>query len=111
MGVDTFIARGEHLRAMQKNGLTLETPKGTLHVSHARFVAEPTEVGDCDVVIFAVKAYDIEVVAAPLKLLVESGATIISVLNGVDHQDRIGAVVGADRVDGPSLSRSPPMPR
>ena len=24
----TFIARGAHLRAMQKDGLTLETPKG-----------------------------------------------------------------------------------
>jgi 2-dehydropantoate 2-reductase len=57
-------------------------------------------VGDCDVVLFAVKAYDIEAAAAPLKPLVDRGATIISVLNGVDHQDRIGAVVGADRVLG-----------
>ena len=35
----TFIARGAHLRAMQKDGLTLETPKGALHVTNARFVA------------------------------------------------------------------------
>lgn len=100
-GMDvTFSARGEHLRAMQKNGLTLETPKGALHVNNARFVAEPTEVGECDVALFAVKADDIEAAAAPLKLLVDAGATIISVLNGVDHQDRIGAVVGADPVLG-----------
>jgi 2-dehydropantoate 2-reductase len=100
-GLDvTFIARGAHLQAMQKSGLTLETPKGTLQVDHARFVADPCEVGDCDVVLFAVKAYDIEAAAAPLKPLVDRGATIISVLNGVDHQDRIGAVVGADYVLG-----------
>ena len=100
-GLDvTFIARGEHLRAMQKNGLTLETPKGSLHVGNARFVANPAEVDGCDVVLFAVKAYDIEAAAAPLKPLVDAGATIISVLNGVDHQDRIGAVVGSDRVLG-----------
>ena len=100
-GMDvTFIARGEHLRAMQKNGLTLETPKGSLHVGNARFVADPAEVDECDVVLFAVKAYDIEAAAAPLKPLVDAGATIISVLNGVDHQDRIGAVVGSDRVLG-----------
>ena len=100
-GMDvTFIARGEHLRAMQKNGLTLETPKGALHVKNARFVADPAEVGDCNVVLFAVKAYDIENAAAPLKPLVTRGATVISVLNGVDHQDRIGAVLGADRVLG-----------
>ena len=96
----TFIARGEHLRAMQKNGLALETPKVTLHVANARFVADPANVGPCDVVLFAVKAYDIEAAAAPLKPLVEAGATLISVLNGVDHQDRIGAVLGPGRVLG-----------
>ena len=96
----TFIARGEHLRAKQEHGLTLETPKGTLHVNNARFVAEPGEVGPCDIVLFAVKAYDIEAAAKPLKPLVDAGATIVSVLNGVDHQDRIGAVLGANSVIG-----------
>ena len=96
----TFIARGEHLRAMQKNGLTLDTPTGSLRVTKARFVAEPAEVGLCDMVLFAVKAYDIEAAAAPLKPLVDAGATVVSVLNGVDHQDRIGVLLGADRVLG-----------
>lgn len=96
----TFVARGDHLRALQAGGLTLETPKGTLKVERARFVATPAEVEGCDVVLFAVKAYDIEAAAAPLKPLVEAGACIVSVLNGVDHQDRIGRVVGAGHVLG-----------
>ena len=96
----TFIARGAHLAAMQANGLTLETPKGTLEVRNARFVAEPGDAGPCDVVLFAVKAYDIEAAAMPLKPLVGAGSTVISVLNGVDHQDRIGAVLGAQNVIG-----------
>lgn len=96
----TFVARGEHLRALQAGGLTLETPQGTLKVDGVRFVATPAEVGGCDVVLFAVKAYDIEAAAAPLKPLVEAGACIVSVLNGVDHQDRIGRVVGAGHVLG-----------
>ena len=96
----TFIARGAHLAAMQANGLTLETPKGTLDVKQARFVSDPAEVGECDVVLFAVKAYDIEAAAAPLKPLVGAGSTVISVLNGVDHQDRIGAVLGSANVIG-----------
>lgn len=99
----TFIARGEHLRAMQQNGLTLETPKGALRVTNARFVTDPVDAassGACDVVLFAVKAYDIEAAAASLKPLVNAGSTVISVLNGVDHQDRIGAVLGAANVIG-----------
>ena len=96
----TFIARGAHLAAMQANGLTLETPKGTLEVRNARFVAEPGDAGPCDVVLFAVKAYAIEAAAMPLKPLVGAGSTVISVLNGVDHQDRIGAVLGQQNVIG-----------
>ena len=91
----TFIARGEHLQAMRATGLRLETPKASLQVNNARFVAEPGEAGACDVVLFAVKAYDIEAAAALLKPLVDGGATVVSVLNGVDHQDRIAAVLGA----------------
>ena len=96
----TFIARGEHLRVMQEHGLKLETPKGVLEVKRARFVEDPAAVGPCDTVLFAVKAYDIEQAATPLAVLTESGATVISVLNGVDHQDRIGKVLGPDRVLG-----------
>ncbi len=96
----TFVARGEHLRAMQAGGLTLETPKGALKVDGARFVSTPAEVGACDVILFAVKAYDIEAAAAPLKPLVDAGACIVSVLNGVDHQERIASVVGAGHVLG-----------
>lgn len=96
----TFIARGAHLAAMREHGLVLETPKGRLAVDTARFVEHPSEAGSCDVVLFAVKAYDIESAAASLKPLVDGGACVVSVLNGVDHQDRIASVLGAGSVLG-----------
>ena len=96
----TFIARGAHLAAMREQGLVLETPRGRLAVDGARFVEQASEVGPCDVVLFAVKAYDIEVAAAPLKPLVDGGACVVSVLNGVDHQDRLASVLGAGSVLG-----------
>ena len=91
----TFIARGPHLAAMREHGLALETPKGRLAVDNARFIEHPSEAGSCDVVLFAVKAFDIESAAAPLKPLVDGGACVVSVLNGVDHQERIASVLGA----------------
>ena len=96
----TFIARGAHLAAMREHGLVLDTPKGRLAVDTARFVEHPSEAGSCDVVLFAVKAYDLESAAAPLKPLVDGGACVVSVLNGVDHQDRIASVLGAGSVLG-----------
>ena len=96
----TFIARGAHLAAMRQRGLVLDTPNGRLVVDSARCVEQPSEVGRCDVVLFAVKAYDIEAAAAPLKPLIDGGACVVSVLNGVDHQDRIASVLGAGSVLG-----------
>ena len=96
----TFIARGVHLAAMRERGLVLETPNGRLAVDSVRFVEQPSEVGSCDVVLFAVKAYDIEAAAAPLKPLIDGGACAVSVLIGVDHQDRIASVLGAGSVLG-----------
>lgn len=96
----TFIARGAHLAAMRERGLALETPGGRLMVDRARFVESAAEAAPCEVVLFAVKAYDIEAAAAPMKPLVEGGACVVSVLNGVDHQDRIASVLGAGSVLG-----------
>ncbi|MGB7182051.1 MAG: ketopantoate reductase family protein [Burkholderiaceae bacterium] len=96
----TFIARGPHLAAMREHGLVLETPKGRLVVDKARFVEQPVQAGVCDLVLFAVKAYDIESAAAPLKPLVDGGAFVVSVLNGVDHQDRIATLLGKSSVLG-----------
>lgn len=95
-----FVARGEHLAAMRAQGLVLETPQGRWTVDRARFVGQVSEAGPCDVVLFAVKAYDIEAAAAPLKPLVDGGACVVSVLNGVDHQDRLAAVLGPGSVLG-----------
>lgn len=96
----TFIARGRHLAAMREQGLVLDTSKGRMRVDSARFVDDPSEAGPCDVVLFAVKAYDIESAAAPLKPLVDGGACVVSVLNGVDHQDRIASILGPGNVLG-----------
>jgi 2-dehydropantoate 2-reductase len=96
----TFVARGAHLAAMRERGLRLDTPQGRLVVDGARFAEHPSEAGACDVVLFAVKAYDIETAAAPLKPLVDNGACVVSVLNGVDHQDRLAAVLGTGSVLG-----------
>jgi 2-dehydropantoate 2-reductase len=96
----TFIARGAHGQALRERGLVLDTPRGRLQINGARCVPHAAEAGPCEVVLFAVKAYDIEAAAAPLRPLVEGGACVVSVLNGVDHQDRIASVLGAGNVLG-----------
>jgi 2-dehydropantoate 2-reductase len=95
----TFIARGAHLDAMRQHGLRLEGPRGDFTVT-ARVTDTPAEIGAVDVVLFCVKQYDAESAAQLIKPLVSGSGVCISLMNGVDGQDRLAPILGADRVMG-----------
>jgi 2-dehydropantoate 2-reductase len=93
-----FIARGEHLRAIQARGLSLVGPAGEAHIAAARASADPGTLDPVDVVLFCVKLFDTEDAAQAIKPLLAKGGVCITLQNGVDGAQRIGAVVGHERV-------------
>jgi 2-dehydropantoate 2-reductase len=94
----TFVARGAHLEAMQKNGLRLDSEIGSQHLNPVKAVADAREIAAADAVIFAVKMRDTESAAESLRLLAAKGATIFTFQNGVESGQRIGRIVGAGKV-------------
>lgn len=79
-----FVARGEHLRQIQKRGLTVI--KGDIE-----FIAEPylatadaTQIGIADYIIISTKSYDLNVILSGLKPCIDDHTIIISLLNGVE---------------------------
>ena len=99
----TFIARGAHLEALRHDGLTLVTQEGERSTHPVRAVATPEEVGPVDVVLFLVKSYDTDGAAARLAPLLTPETAVVSLQNGIDNEDRIAAVIGADHVLGGSV--------
>jgi 2-dehydropantoate 2-reductase len=95
----TFIARGRHLEALRSKGLALKSAAGdaTLKV---KAVEDPAEAGTADVVLFAVKLWDTETAAERIRPLVAGGGVVIPFQNGVESIERIGAVLGRERVMG-----------
>jgi 2-dehydropantoate 2-reductase len=96
----SFIARGEHLRAIRTRGLRVESPLGDLHVQGAKATSEPGDVGEVDVVLFAVKLWDTEVAAGAARPLVGASTRVLTLQNGVDSVERLQPILGADRVVG-----------
>ncbi len=96
----TFIARGAHLKAIQKNGLQIKSIHGDFSISPAKAVADPTEVGIVDFALVCVKTYDTESVAQTMLPLIGAQTTVLSLQNGIDAAERIGAVIGLDHVIG-----------
>lgn len=94
----TFVARGAHLDAMRTNGLKLDSDLGALHLQPVKVAANAREIGAADAIIFAVKLRDTEDAADGLKHLTAKGASIFTFQNGVESAERIGEVVGRDKV-------------
>ena len=94
-----FIARGRHLEALRSRGLSLRSPAGDALV-RVRAIEQPAEAGEVDVVLFAVKLWDTESAAEQLRPLVARGAVVIPFQNGVESVERIGVVLGRERVLG-----------
>ncbi|MEE2803671.1 MAG: 2-dehydropantoate 2-reductase [Pseudomonadota bacterium] len=99
-----FIARGSHLTAIQSNGLKVFSPIGDIHLSNPLASSDPTEIGPVDVVIVAVKTWQIPDVAAAIGPLIQDNTIVIPFLNGVEAADQLAKVVGDEKVFG-GLSR------
>jgi 2-dehydropantoate 2-reductase len=95
-----FIARGAHLAAIQKNGLTIESVHGDLHLPKPNVTDDPASVGPVDIVLFAVKLWDTEKAAEQTRPLVGASTRVITLQNGVDSVERIAPILGADRTIG-----------
>jgi 2-dehydropantoate 2-reductase len=77
-GLDvSFIARGEHLRSTQKNGLRVKSIQGDLEI-HSRFTSNPETVGPVDLILFCVKSPDTEDAAKSLAPLMSGNTTVMS---------------------------------
>jgi 2-dehydropantoate 2-reductase len=96
----TFVARGAHLAAMRANGLAIESEDESIHLAKVNATDDPRTIGRVDIVLFAVKLWDTESAARSLLPIVGPQTGIISFQNGVQKDDVLRTVFGADAVMG-----------
>jgi 2-dehydropantoate 2-reductase len=96
----TFIARGEHLRAIQRKGLTVDSLNGGFVIDPAKATDDVNKVGAVDLVIVCVKAWQVPEAAGAMKLMVGPKTTVLPLQNGVDAVGQLTAELGPDRVIG-----------
>ncbi|ALG82170.1 2-dehydropantoate 2-reductase [Halanaeroarchaeum sulfurireducens] len=95
----TLIARGDHLAALQSEGLRVDSVAGDTSVD-VPATDDPASVGPVDYVVFTVKAYDTHDAAADLDPLVGPETTVLSFQNGVDNERWLAEEVGESHVAG-----------
>ncbi len=80
----TFIARGPHLAAMQKNGVTLVSGGDRVTV-HPRCVADTAEAGVQDYVIVTLKAHGLPAAAPAIARMMGPDTALVTGINGVPY--------------------------
>ncbi len=96
----TFIARGEQLAAIRTNGLRIESPKGDVRIYPAQATDNPVSVGNVDVVLVGVKAWQAPEAAQAIRPLVGANTIVVPLQNGVDAPEQLIAVLGKENVLG-----------
>jgi ketopantoate reductase len=79
----SVIDRGPHLAAIKSNGLQLHWHDGTIYKANVNAFERAVDAGEQDLVVLAVKAYDLERVAHDAHHLLGAGTAVMTVQNGI----------------------------
>lgn len=95
-----FIARGENLKALQTSGLRVDSFLGDFHLHPVQATDDPAQVGAVDMVLVAVKAWQVPEVAPRLAPLVGEETGVVYLGNGVDAPAQLAHALGLEAVLG-----------
>ena len=96
-----FVARGAHLEAMRRDGLTLESEaQGDIRIPRVQVTDDPATLGPVDLVILSVKLWDTEAAARAIAPIVGPETGVLSLQNGVVKDDILRGVFAPGQVMG-----------
>jgi len=96
----TFIARGEHLRAIRTTGLRVDSRDSDFVIYPAKATDDVSEVGETDLVILGVKAWQVPEAAHAIKPIVGANTTVLPLQNGVEAVPQLVEELGKENVIG-----------
>ena len=77
-----LIARGEHLEAMRRDGVTVLSPRGDFRARpHA--TADPEQIGPVDIIFLGLKAYSYAGAGHLIRPLLKPGTGVVAAQNGI----------------------------
>jgi 2-dehydropantoate 2-reductase len=89
-----LIARGAHLAAIRAQGLRVESILGDFTAYPRIATDDPAEVGPVEIVLLAVKSWQLAAAVAMLRPLLGPMTGVVPLLNGVDAPAQVAAALG-----------------
>ncbi len=96
----SLIARGAHLRAIQTRGLQVRGASGEFTVTPSMATDDPAAVGEVELVLVGVKAWQVAEAAKMMRPLVGKNTVVLPLQNGVEAPFQLARVLGEKAVLG-----------
>jgi 2-dehydropantoate 2-reductase len=89
----SFVARGEHLQAVQRHGLLLHSDEGDLICKPSLATNDFRQLPPLDLCLLCVKEFDLAFALSKLVSVIRDHTVILPLLNGVDVPARVRRVI------------------
>ncbi len=99
-GYDVHFLMRRDLVTVRERGLRIRSGEKELHLPNVNAYGSSEEIGNCDVVIIAVKTTSNHALPELLTPMVGSRTTILTLQNGLGNEDFLAGHFGSDRVMG-----------
>ncbi|HEX4723452.1 MAG TPA: 2-dehydropantoate 2-reductase [Pseudonocardiaceae bacterium] len=93
-----FLARGETLAALRRDGLSVAGGSTVWSAPHVRVSGDPHEIGEADFVLLCVKTPQLPAAVDALGPLIGADTAVVTIQNGVEAPERVAERIGRDRV-------------
>lgn len=100
----TLLARGAHLDAIREKGLRVDSVDGDFIVYPAKATDDPASIGEADLILLAVKAWQLNNALPQSKPLIGERTMILPLMNGMEHMELLFSTFGEKHILG-GLSR------
>ncbi len=109
----SFLARERHLPALQERGFRLTGDGPVRSLPEPSVFSDPAQAIKStkpDLILLAVKAYDVADAARSLSTLIDRSQTVVSFLNGVNNESTLAAALGSAAVLPATLTTAVQLP-
>ncbi len=96
----TLVARGDHLRAIQRHGLNVESILGDAHIESIRATDSIADIDEAELIILGVKAWHIKEIREELRTVLRDDTVILPLQNGVMALDELSEVIDGKHLIG-----------
>lgn len=97
-----YLVRKNRAKQLKENGISITSPHGNHQFNDLHITENVNDIEKVDLVILAVKGQHLQGTLTDLKVLVEKGAKVLPLLNGLEHISILQEALGDEAVLGGS---------